>query len=389
MMAVVVARAECQNGDVPRADERVNRSRRQRGHRPVAGSWRGEPMARAATQTESDAPDTGKACEEHRGDLSISSSCPKAITQASLPPLRWLLQPDTDRFAHPAERELSRLLSFYGVRWAYEPTTFAVRWSSDGTPIELVTPDFYLPDHDRYLELTTMRQRLVTRKNRKFRKLRECYPNVHVRILYLRDFERLQDAFGPAARNRHERQAQIGSTLIAAQELNDRIASMARQFVTNWHTRMSHEAGQQRPLLLGVGQGSERFLDILCEKIREMGCPVDQDWIGLSNLADQPDQARARVTRPAALPVSGRHVVLAQEVLSTGLSAAFLSGWLRRQGATGVEVCALLDRDAARIVEAPVMCRGFRAPDVSLAGFGLTRWRAYSHLPYIAEIEIG
>ena len=97
-------------------------------------------------------------------------------TQAHLPPLRWLLQPDENRFAHPAERELARLLTFYGVRWAYEPTTFAVRWGGDGQPEEFVTPDFYLPDHGLYVELTTMRQRLVTRKNRKFRLLRRALP---------------------------------------------------------------------------------------------------------------------------------------------------------------------------------------------------------------------
>ena len=91
----------------------------------------------------------------------------EAPRQELLPPLRWLLQPNDHRFAHPAEIELARLLTFYGLRWAYEPTTFAVRWGRDGRPVEFVTPDFYLPEHDLYLELTTMRQRLVTRKNRK------------------------------------------------------------------------------------------------------------------------------------------------------------------------------------------------------------------------------
>ena len=88
--------------------------------------------------------------------------------------MRWLLQPNDDRFAHPAEIEVARLLTFYGLRWAYEPTTFAVRWGRDGRPVEFVTPDFYLPEHDLYLELTTMRQRLVTRARRQWsRKGRE------------------------------------------------------------------------------------------------------------------------------------------------------------------------------------------------------------------------
>ena len=112
--------------------------------------------------------------------------------------------------------ELARLLTFYGLRWAYEPTTFAVRWGRDGRPVEFVTPDFYLPEHDLYLELTTMRQRLVTRKNRKFRLLREHYPNVRVRMLYLRDFKRLQDVYGSYDM---DREARVGTVLFDEREV--------------------------------------------------------------------------------------------------------------------------------------------------------------------------
>src|SRR5262245_49014237 len=121
----------------------------------------------------------------HRGDefvpaLDHDEGEPR---QELLPPLKWQLQPAGKRFAHPAEVIFARLLTFYGIRWSYEPTTFAVRWASDGRPQEFVTPDFFLPDYQLYVELTTMRQRLVTRKNRKFRLLREQYPNISVRIL--------------------------------------------------------------------------------------------------------------------------------------------------------------------------------------------------------------
>src|SRR5215217_4835554 len=176
--------------------------------------------------------------------------------QELLPPLRWLLQPNDHRFAHPAEVELARLLTFYGLRWAYEPTTFAVRWGRDGRPVEFVTPDFYLPEHDLYLELTTMRQRLVTRKNRKFRLLRESYPNVRVRLLYLRDFKRLRDVYGPS---RDERESRIGAILFAEQDVETRIAELAHQLVEAWGDKVVSERGQ-RPLLVGVGSGSNRFL---------------------------------------------------------------------------------------------------------------------------------
>ena len=95
------------------------------------------------------------------------------------------------RFAHAVEREYARLLDYYGIRWEYEPHTFVLEHDADGRVTEAMTPDFYLPDENLYVEVTVMRQSLVTRKNRKLRKLREQYPDVRVRMLYRRDLERL------------------------------------------------------------------------------------------------------------------------------------------------------------------------------------------------------
>ena len=80
-------------------------------------------------------------------------------------------------------------------------------------------------------------------------------------------------------------------------------------------------------------------------------------------------------------------MTLVQEVLSTGLSATFLAAWMRRRGAAAVQTCALMDREAARVVDVPVVCRGFAVPDVALAGYGLARRHEFQDLPYVAEIE--
>ena len=304
------------------------------------------------------------------------------VRQELLPPLRWLLQPNADRFAHPAEVELARLLTFYGLRWAYEPTTFAVRWASDGRPEEFVTPDFYLPDHDLYLELTTMRQRLVTRKNRKFRLLREAYPNVRVRMLYLRDFERLRHVYQPLDSHQGCR---IGEILYDAQDVETRIGELAHQLVDVWSGRAVGESSG-RQLLVGVGSGAERFLEALGDNIHRLGVAVDLDRVELTAIARDAGPGRVRVSRPPVAPLAGRSVTVVQEVLSTGLSATFLSGWLRRRGASCVEACVLVDREAARVVDVPIVCRGFVAPDVALAGYGLARRREYRHLPFIAKL---
>jgi hypothetical protein len=95
------------------------------------------------------------------------------------------------RFANEAERECAQILDFHGIPWDYEPRTFALELDDEGTVVEAFTPDFYLPDQDLYLEITTMKQSLVTKKNRKMRRLRELHPEIRVKLFYKRDIEAL------------------------------------------------------------------------------------------------------------------------------------------------------------------------------------------------------
>lgn len=94
-------------------------------------------------------------------------------------------------FAHPSEAEIARLLDFYGLRWQYEPRTFPLEFGADGRVSEAFTPDFYLPEYDLFLEVTTLSPALMNRKNRKLRKLRERFPDVNVKMLTLRDVQAL------------------------------------------------------------------------------------------------------------------------------------------------------------------------------------------------------
>ena len=95
------------------------------------------------------------------------------------------------RFANDAELECAKILDYHDVPWDYEPRTFVLERDEGGRTLEAFTPDFYLPEQDLYLEITVMKQSLVTRKNRKLRKLRALYPDVRVKLFYKRDLERL------------------------------------------------------------------------------------------------------------------------------------------------------------------------------------------------------
>jgi hypoxanthine phosphoribosyltransferase len=112
-----------------------------------------------------------------------------------VPDFQAYLGTEPPRFANDVELECAKLLDYYRVPWHYEPRTFVLARTEEGKVVEAFTPDFYLPEQDLYLEVTAMKQSLVTRKNRKLRKLRELYPDVQIKLFYKRDIQRLAERY--------------------------------------------------------------------------------------------------------------------------------------------------------------------------------------------------
>ena len=98
---------------------------------------------------------------------------------------------EVDKFMHPSEEEFAHMLDFYRLRWEYEPRTFLLEWDSEGNVVEAFSPDFFLPDQDLYIELTTQKPRQAWKKNRKVRRMKELYPDVNVRLIDKKGFESL------------------------------------------------------------------------------------------------------------------------------------------------------------------------------------------------------
>jgi hypothetical protein len=107
-------------------------------------------------------------------------------------------------FANESEKEFARILDFYKIRWEYEPTTFPIAWDDEGYVRESFTPDFYLPDYGVFIELTIMKQALVTKKNRKVRLFEEHYPNIPIKLFYGKDYKALLAKFGISAHDDEE-----------------------------------------------------------------------------------------------------------------------------------------------------------------------------------------
>ncbi|MDO8672224.1 MAG: hypothetical protein Q7O66_12475 [Dehalococcoidia bacterium] len=102
----------------------------------------------------------------------------------------------TVKFSHYTEAEFAKILDFYEIEWQYEPRSFPLRWATDGRIIQSFTPDFYLPESELFIELTTLRQKLVTKKNVKLRHLRELYPDVRIKLFYGKDIRSLLTKYG-------------------------------------------------------------------------------------------------------------------------------------------------------------------------------------------------
>ncbi len=368
------------------------------------------------------------------------SSIATSVARQQPLPLPWQLvraaeEIGEDDFAHPAELDFSRILSFYRIRWSYEPTTFPLAYSGEGRPSEMFTPDFYLPEHKLYIELTTMRQRLVTRKNRKIRRLRELYPNVRIKLLYRRDCERLGDAYRMPLPEPNR--CRPGHVLFDEDRIQERIAELAEAMVAEFrqtdHTEpvtwslVSHRipglpnrgqtlgvthlpiwqptgtsalvecadakdgsttatSNDHALLVLGVDRGSAVFAQHLASGLEERGLTIDRDRVTLTRHRSPQGERRVRVARPPRASIAGRRVLLVADVVSTGLSLAYLTWWLQRRGASRVEICTLLDRRSARLLDVPVSYVGFEAPNDLVVGFGLHLRRQFRHLPYIASL---
>jgi hypothetical protein len=100
------------------------------------------------------------------------------------------------QFAHEAEEPFARILDFYGIEWEYEPRTFPLEKDAEGNVVEAFAPDFYLPQQDLYIELTTLRPHLTTRKNRKLRLMKALYPEINVKLFKRADLRNLMVKYG-------------------------------------------------------------------------------------------------------------------------------------------------------------------------------------------------
>lgn len=274
-------------------------------------------------------------------------------------------------FAHHSEEEFARILDFYHIEWVYEPRAFPL--SQDGDRVtEMFTPDFYLPGLDLYVELTTLRQKLVTQKNRKLRRLRELFPEIKITLLYKKDFDRLlaRYGYGPLAQARGRGVRQV---LYSAAEIQKRVREMAEQ--------ISQDYAERQPIMVGVLRGVFCFM---ADLVRQMTIPLEVDFMAISHYGAG---ASVKITRDIDLDVAGRHVIMVEDIIDTGMTLNYMLAHIKAKNPASLTVCALLDKRVRRLVELPLQYVGFEVPDEFVVGYGLDYREEYRNLPFIGSLN--
>lgn len=273
------------------------------------------------------------------------------------------------QFAHPSEEEFARLLDFYRIEWLYEPRSFPLQWEGDRVT-EMFTPDFYLPELDLYLELTTMKQSLATDKNRKVRLLRQLHPGIEVMLLNRSGFSQLLAKYGYGLRGETE----VVRVLVSTTQIQKKVKALGR--------KISRDYAGKKVLMVGVLKGVVPFMSDL---IRNISLPLATDYMAVSYYSE--NTAQVKITKDLDSNIAGLDVLMVEDIVDTGMTLNFLLNYLRAKHPASLRVCALLDKRVRRLAEVDLDYVGFEIPDEFVVGYGLDYLGEYRNLPFVGVLR--
>ena len=300
----------------------------------------------------------------------ISPSRSKKLTQTpQLPPSS--LRPSS--FSHPSEAEFARLLDFYRIEWLYEPRSFPISWQ-DSKVTEMFTPDFYLPELDLYIELTTLKQSLITEKNRKLRLVKELYSDVNIKLLNKSDYMKLlaKYGYGPLGATKVEG---INRVLFSHTQIQRRVRSIAKQISLDY-------TGKQL-VLVGVLKGVLCFMSDLMQHI---SLPLTLELMAISYYGSDSEPA-VKITKDLDTTITDKHVLMVEDIVDTGMTLNYVLNHLSAHNPSSLNVCTLLDKRVRRIIDVPLDYIGFEIPDEFIVGYGLDYLGEYRNLPFIGALN--
>ncbi len=279
------------------------------------------------------------------------------------------------RFAHASEEEFAGLLDFYGVAWEYEPRTFPLRHADDGRIVEAFSPDFYLPELNLYLELTTMKQGLITDKHRKLRRLRELYPDIQIKLLYKKDYLSLLSKYGIGDFGEHAEHMDIREVLFTASEIERRVNELGAEIARDY-------AGKE-PVFVGVLKGVTCFM---ADLMRHTALPLSIDFMTISSYEGDRTGA-VRIIQDLSESIADRDVLIVEDIIDTGMTLNHLMKQLEAREPRSLRVCTLMDKRVRRLVDVRLDYVGFEVPDEFVVGYGLDYRQRFRNLPFIATLR--
>jgi bifunctional protein TilS/HprT len=309
---------------------------------------------------------------EFRQSPELEQEANEKSTKSSRVPSPATMTTGPTNFAHPSEEDFARLLDFYCIEWLYEPRSFPLRWDGDKI-LEMFTPDFYLPELDLYVELTTLKQHLMTEKNRKLREMRELYPDINVRLLNKSDFVKLlgKYGYGPLGEAKVEG---IDRILYSHAKIQRRVRDLAG--------RISRDYAGQQLVLIGILKGVVCFM---ADLMQHLSLPVTLDFMAISYYGS--DGQVVKITRDLDSSITGQHVLMVEDIVDTGMTLNYILNHLSAHDPASLRVCALLDKKARRLADVHLDYVGFEIPDEFVVGYGLDYKGEYRNLPFIGILH--
>ena len=171
----------------------------------------------------------------------------------------------------------------------------------------------------------------------------------------------------------------IGRILVTTEELEHRVGELGAE--------ISRDYEGKDVLLLGILKGAVFFLSDL---MRSLDIPAEVDFMAIASYGSSTKSSGVvRILKDLDRPIEGRHVLIVEDIVDSGLTLRYLLGNLRGRNPQSLEVCSLLSKRDARVVEVPVRYVGFEIPNEFVIGYGLDYDERYRSLPYVATLALG